>query len=223
MKGVKLKMNFTKIDLETWSRKENYNWFTTKNSCKINMTLNIDATNVIKKIKKLKLRHYPTFTYMVSKVLNSFPEFKTSYNEDGNLGIYDVIYPRYPIFHENDKSISILWTEHSDSFKVFYDRFINDINAYGENRSMAAKGKFPQNCFDMSSLPWSSFTSFNCLSTNDVVWLAPFVMVGKFFEFGEKLLLPVSISVHHATCDGYHVSMFFKELQELCNKPDRWM
>ena len=46
-------MNFTKIDLETWSRKENYNWFTTKNSCKINMTLNIDATNVIKKLKSL--------------------------------------------------------------------------------------------------------------------------------------------------------------------------
>ncbi len=223
MKGGKLKMNFTKIDLETWNRKENYNWFTTKNRCKINMTINVDATNVIKRIKKLKLRHYPTFTYMTSKVLNSSNEFKTSYNEDGDLGIYDVIHPRYPIFHESDKRISILWTEYCDSFKLFYNRFISDINIYGENRSMAAKGKFPLNCFDMSSLPWSSFTSFDCPPTSDVVWLAPFVMVGKFFEFGEKLLLPVSISVHHATCDGYHVSMFFKELQKLCDEPDRWM
>lgn len=214
-------MNFTKIDLETWSRKENYNWFTTKNRCKINMTLNIDATNVIKRIKNLNLRHYPTFTYMISKVLNSSNEFKMSYNENDDLGIYDIIHPRYPIFHESDKRISILWTEYSDSFKLFYNRFINDINIYGENRSMAAKGKFPPNCFDMSSLPWSSFTSFDCYPTNDVVWLAPFVMVGKFFKFEEKLLLPVSISVHHATCDGYHVSMFFKELQELCNEPDR--
>lgn len=216
-------MNFTKIDLETWSRKENYNWFTTKNRCKINMTLNIDATNVIKRIKNLNLRHYPTFTYMISKVLNSSNEFKMSYNENDDLGIYDIIHPRYPIFHESDKRISILWTEYSDSFKLFYNRFINDINIYGEKRSMAAKGKFPPNCFDMSSLPWSSFTSFDCYPTNDVVWLAPFVMVGKFFKFEEKLLLPVSISVHHATCDGYHVSMFFKELQELCNEPDRWM
>ena len=216
-------MKFTKIDLETWSRKENYDWFTTKNRCKINMTLNIDATNVIKRIKELKLRHYPTFTYMISKVLNSSNEFKTSYNEDNDLGIYDVIHPRYPIFHESDKRISVLWTEYSDSFKLFYNRFISDINIYGENRSMAAKGKFPINCFDMSSLPWSSFTSFDCPPTSDIVWLAPFVMVGKFFKFGEKLLLPVSISVHHATCDGYHVSMFFKELQELCNEPDRWM
>ncbi len=222
-KGVKLKMNFTKIDLETWGRKENYNWFTKKNRRTISMTLNVDATNIIKKIKRFKLRHYPTFVYMISKVLNSNDEFKTSYDEYGNLGIYDVIHPRYPIFHENDKRLSILWTEYSDNFEIFYDRFTNDINIYGENRSMAARGQFPPNCFDVSSLPWSSFTSFDCSPVGDAVWLVPFVMVGKFFEFGEKLLLPVSISVHHATCDGYHVSMFFKKLEELCDKPDKWM
>ncbi len=216
-------MSFYKINLETWDRKENYTWFTTKNRCKINMTVNIEVTNLVKKIKELKIRCYPTFTYIVSKVLNANSEFKTLYNENGDLGVYDVIHPRYPIFHDSDKKISILWTEYNDDFKIFYDKFINDISVYGENRSMAAKGKYPVNCFDMSSLPWSSFTGFDCPPTNDTVWLPPFVMVGKFFEFGDKLLLPVSISVHHATCDGYHVSMFFKKLQELCDKVNSWM
>lgn len=185
--------------------------------------MNIDATHVIERIQKLKLRCYPTFTYIVSNVINSSNEYKTSYNEEGNLGVYDIVHPRYPIFHESDKTISILWTEYSGNFKLFYDRFIKDINIYDEKRSMAAKGKFPPNCFDMSCLPWSSFTSFGCPPTNDVVWLPPFVMVGKFFEFGGKVLLPVSISVHHAIRDGYHVSMFFEKLQKLCNKPDNWM
>lgn len=216
-------MNFTKINLDTWSRKESYKWFTTKNRCKINMTMNIDVTNLIKRIKELKIRCYPTFTYMTSKVLNASNEFKMSHNENGDLVVYDIIYPRYPIFHDSDKKISILWTEYTDDFKEFYNRFINDINTYGENRSMEAKGKFPPNCFDMSSLPWSSFTSFDCPPTHNVIWLEPFVMVGKFFEFGEKLLLPVSISVHHATCDGYHVSMFFKKLEELSSNADSWI
>ena len=35
-----------------------------------------------------------------SEVLNAF------YNENDDLGIYDVIHPRYPIFHESDKRIS---------------------------------------------------------------------------------------------------------------------
>ncbi len=211
-------MNFKKIDIDNWDRKENYNWFTTKSRCKINMTMNIDATKLIKVIKENNLRHYPVFTYIVSRVLNANDEFKMNYDEEGNLGIYDVVHPRYPIFHESDKRLSILWTEYSENFSVFYDRFISDINTYGEKRSMAAKGIFPPNCFDMSSLPWSSFTSFDCPPTNDVVWLPPFVMVGRFFEDNGKLLLPVSISVHHSVCDGYHVSRFFNEFQNLAHK-----
>lgn len=164
-------MNFKKIDMDNWDRKENYAWFTTKNRCKINMTMNVDATRLIKIIKENNLRHYPVFTYIVSKVINRNDEFKMNYDEEGNLGIYDVVHPRYPIFHESDKRLSILWTEYSDDFRVFYDRFINDINTYGEIRSMAAKGKYPPNCFDMSSLPWCSFTSFDCPPTNDIVWL----------------------------------------------------
>lgn len=208
-------MDFKKIDIEKWDRKENYTWFTTKSRCKINMTMNVEVTKLIEIIKKNKLRYYPTFTYITSKVLNSNDEFKMNYDDEGNLGIYDVIHPRYPIFHKSDKRISILWTEYSYNFEVFYDRFVNDINTYGEIRSMAAKGQYPPNCFDMSSLPWSSFTSFDCFPTRDVVWLPPFVMVGKFFENNGKFLLPVSISVHHATCDGYHVSNFFNEFQDL--------
>lgn len=187
------------------------------------MTLDIDITDLVKRVKKLRIRFYPTFTYVVSTVLNESNEFKMSYDEDGNLGVYDIIYPRYPIFHESDRKISILWTEYSNDFKVFYNRFIDDINTYGKNRSMSAKRKFPPNCFDMSSLPWSSFKSFNCPPTSDIVWLPPFVMVGRFFERDSKLWLPISISVHHSVCDGYHVSMFFKRFQELCKDLNSWL
>lgn len=216
-------MNFKKIDMEKWDRKENYEWFTTKNRCKINMTMNVDVTNLVKIIKQNKLRCYPTFTYIASMVINKHDEFKMNYDESGNLGVYDIIHPRYPIFHESDERISILWSEYSEDFKVFYSSFISDIEKYGEKRSMAAKGKFPPNCFDMSSLPWSSFTSFDCPPTHDVVWLPPFVMVGRFFESNDKMLLPVSISVHHATCDGYHVSRFFSEFQNLAKDFEKYL
>ena len=216
-------MNFKKIDMEKWDRKENYEWFTTKNRCKINMTMNVDVTNLVKIIKQNKLRCYPTFTYIASMVINKHDEFKMNYDESGNLGVYDIIHPRYPIFHESDEKISILWTEYSEDFKVFYSSFISDIEKYGEKRSMAAKGKFPPNCFDMSSLPWSSFTSFDCPPTHDVVWLPPFVMAGRFFESNDKMLLPVSISVHHATCDGYHVSRFFSEFQNLAKDFEKYL
>ncbi len=214
---------FNKIDIDKWDRKENYNWFTTKNRCKINMTMNVDVTKLVKVIKERKIRCYPTFTYITSKIINRNNEFKMSYNKEGDLGYYDLVHPRYPIFHEVDKKISILWTEYADDFQTFYSRFIEDIEKYGEKRSMSAKGMFPENCFDMSSLPWSSFTSFDCYPTKDVVWLPPFVMVGKFFKHGENTLLPVSLSVHHAVCDGYHASNFFNEFEKISFDCERWI
>lgn len=215
-------MNFRKIDIENWDRKENYNWFINENRCKINMTVNIDITDLIAAVKENKIRCYPTFTYIASKVINANDEFKMNYDDDGNLGIYNIVHPRFPIFHESDKRISILWTKYSDNFQTFYKNFINDINMHGDKRSMAAKVKFPPNIFDISSLPWTSFTSFNCSLGNDI-WLPPFVMAGRFFESNDKILLPLSLTVHHAVCDGYHASKFFNEFQNLATNFKQWL
>ncbi len=46
---------FTQIDLDGWERKENYNWFTTKNNCTIVMTANIEITNLLKFVKKTQM------------------------------------------------------------------------------------------------------------------------------------------------------------------------
>ena len=37
---------------------------------------------------------------------------------------------------------------------------------------------------------------------------------GKFYESEGKLLLPLSLTCHHAAADGYHVARFLRQLQE---------
>ena len=213
---------FSVIDLKTWDRKENYIWFTTKNNCKINMTANINITNLLKFMKSKKHRCYPVFAYIISNVINRNDEFKMGYDEDNRLGIWKVIHPRYPIFHEEDKKLSILWTEYNENFDIFYDNFIFDIEKYGHIRSMAAKGIYPKNCFDITSIPWVSFTNFTCPNDN-FLWFPPFIAVGKFFESDNKKMLPVSVTSHHAVTDGYHVSKFFIQFQSLVDSFEEWL
>ena len=216
-------MNFNKIDIDNWERKENYIWFTTQNKCNLNMTTNVDISNLVKFIKEKKIRFYPVFGYIISNIVNQTKEFKMSVDKEGNLGYWDVVYPRYPIFHDEDKRISILWTEYNENFNVFYNNFINDINTYGNIRSMAAKGMYPQNCFDITSMPWVSFSSFSCPDNREYLWLAPFIAIGKFFEDRNKIMLPVSVGISHAVSDGYHVSKFFIDFQNLANNFEKWL
>ena len=47
--------------------------------------------------------------------------------------------------------------------------------------------------------------------------MLPIFTMGKIFEMSGKSLLPLSIQVHHAVCDGYHVGLFVKNLQDNIN------
>ena len=46
-------------------------------------------------------------------------------------------------------------------------------------------------------------------------FLAPVVTWGKYEQVNEKLTMPLTMNIHHAVADGFHLSRFFKEVQEL--------
>ena len=41
--------------------------------------------------------------------------------------------------------------------------------------------------------------------------------MGKYENYGSKLLMPITIQAHHAIVDGYHISQFFNSLQDEMN------
>ena len=41
----------------------------------------------------------------------------------------------------------------------------------------------------------------------------PSVEAGKFYERGDRIILPLSVTCHHAATDGYHVKCFLDTLQ----------
>jgi len=69
---------------------------------------------------------------------------------------------------------------------------------------------------EFSSTP-SELYSFT-LSTDSFVKSEPMITSGKYEKVGSQLLMPVNIKVHHATVDGYHVSLFFDKLQREMNR-----
>ena len=64
----------------------------------------------------------------------------------------------------------------------------------------------------VSSLPWLSFTGLS-LPLPQPADSNPRITFGRFFSQGERVLLPVNLTVHHALADGLHVARFFAELE----------
>lgn len=78
---------------------------------------------------------------------------------------------------------------------------------------MIAKPNIPENTFPVSMIPWVAFDGFNLNLKKGYDYLLPIFTMSKFEFTNKQYLLPLSIQVHHAVCDGFHISRFVNELQ----------
>ena len=104
-------------------------------------------------------------------------------------------------------------TEYSDDLNEFCSRVMADRERYKNAR--AVLDDQPPNFFDVSCLPWVHYKHFDVHVFDEGKFLAPVVTWGKYEQDGEKLLMPLTMNIHHAVADGFHLSRFFNEVQEL--------
>lgn len=155
--------------------------------------------------------------YYLTSIVNRHAEFRTAINANGELGIYSEMTPYYTVFHKETETFSNLWTEYCSNYDDFCVAYENDVLHYGKIEHMEAKQNVPENNFSVSMIPWTTFEGFNLNIRNGYDYLLPIFKMGKYYEDDGKILLPLSIQVHHAVCDGFHICRFINELQELIN------
>lgn len=203
-------MEFQIINLNTWKRKEYFEHYYKHNPCTYSMTVKIDITNLIKSCKKI----YPSLLYSVTTIVNKHEEFRTAMNENGQIGIFSEMLPCYTIFHTESETFSTIWTEYTNNYDLFCKQYTYDIKEYGQVNKLISKPHVPINTFPISMIPWTTFEGFNLNLQNGYNYFLPIFTFGKFYEQDQKYYIPLSIQVHHAVCDGFHVSRFVNELQE---------
>lgn len=204
-------MSFHLIDYQTWERKEFYEHFINEVVCTYSTTVNLDITN----LKNMQI--YPTMIWLLTKAVNQIPEFRTALTDKG-IGIYDAMHPSYTIFNKEKKNFSTIWTEFHTDYNEFLSAYETDVEKFSLSERYAPKPNIPPNSFDISMVPWFTFTSFNLNIFGDGKYLLPIFTLGKYFDDNSKRLLPISIQVHHAVCDGYHIGKFVETLQTMINQ-----
>lgn len=147
-------------------------------------------------------------------MLNQQVAFKVA-ELDGQLGYYDTLTPLYATFHEDDKNFSLMWTDFYEDFSVIYQHYLKNAEQYGNNHGVLAQPETtpPANCYTVSCVPWITFSHFAVHSYESKQYYFPSIELGKFYEKNGRTLMPLSITCHHATTDGYYVSCFLNDLQ----------
>lgn len=210
---MEMKQNYTRIDLNEWSRGKLFKSYIDNMRIVMSLTVDIDVTRLIEYTKINDLKFYPSMIWIVSKIVNSHDEFKYSWDTDGNLIKWDFISPSYADFHKEDENFTKLVTVYSDNLFEFHNRYMNDKEKYKNKRAFVENQ--PLNFFDVSCLPWVRYKHFDVHVFDEGIFLAPVITWGKFELENGKYLMPLTMNIHHAVADGYHLSRFFVEVQEL--------
>jgi chloramphenicol O-acetyltransferase type A len=201
------------IDLETWKRKEHFNFFNRMDYPHFNICGNIDITHFLKVIKAEKVSFYYAMIYAATHAANEVINFRYRIREQ-QVVLHDKLHP----------SFTYLKAGEGDLFKIVRAEMQEDLFTFvndAEERAKQQQEYFNVNnaverddLLYVTSVPWISFTNLThtiSLNKNDSV---PRIAWGKYLTENNKVLLPLSVQVNHALVDGVHVGSYFSKLQE---------
>lgn len=208
-----MEYRYTKVNLNQWDRGALFQRYIDNMRIVMSLTVEVDVTNLLSFARRHGLRFYPSMIWAVSKAVNAHDEFKYGWDSRGDLIRWEFISPSYVDFHKEDQRFTKLATAFSEDLFEFHARFMADQEKYKDLRAFAEDQ--PPNFFDVSCLPWVRYQHFDVHVFDEGKFLAPVVTWGKYELEQGKYVMPLTMNLHHAVADGFHISRFFIETQEL--------
>lgn len=203
------------LDIETWNRKEHFDFFSKFEEPFFSITCSMDMTIAYEKAKKLQV---PFFTYYLHKsilAINKVENFKYRI-EDGKVYTHNEIHASATIMR-TDKTFGFSfmnYLENLTDFQVMVEEEIQRI----QNTSGLFTREFPQNIIHFSAIPWINFTGLTHSRSFSYPDSCPKISFGKLMTIGSQKTMAMTLAAHHGLVDGYHMGLFVEELQKLLNE-----
>ena len=208
------------IDIETWERKENFNFFRRFQNPQLSITSEVECGGAKKRAKEAHQSFFLHYLYAVLRAANEIPELRYRIDPEGRVVLYDQIDILSPIkIKENGKFFTIRFPYHED-FETFYQEARKIIDSIPENGDpyAAENGEVANGDYGLillSATPDLYFTSITGTQEKQSGNNYPLLNAGKAIIKKGKLVMPIAMTIHHGFVDGHHLSLFYRKVEEL--------
>ena len=204
------------LDLATWSRRELFEFFIDYTYPYFNVCTHLDITQLVALVRERDLKISHALHYFALRAANDTEPFRYRL-KDRKVVIYDVVHGGTTVMLPNE-SFSFAYFDYDRDFEKFVadmGKSIDDLKA----GSGALKPTLRDDVIYHTTLPWIAFTSFAHARNRGRGDSVPRFVFGKFTPDNGRLLMPLSVEVHHALMDGIHVGRFLNLLEEALADP----
>lgn len=200
------------IPLESYPRRAHFSYFQSMADPYMGLTVSVDITKFISKIKEEKAPFFLSFLYCVSRAANRVPSFRQRIR-NGEI----VEYAHCPTSHTvalADETYCYCTLESCLPFHEFlpYARQAQE-NATARASLDDGEEEDALPLLFISSLPWLTYDALR-QPTPIPADTNPRITWGRWRQEGEHGLLPVTVLCNHALVDGLHLARFYQSLEE---------
>ena len=207
----------TYLDLDTWPRREHFDFFRGFDNPFWNVCVPLDVTELKRFTAENELSFLVTSHFLAMQAANRVESFRYRVRGDRVL-IHDTV-SIGTIVLKPDDSFTFVYFDHTDDFERFHRDALAEIERVQTNADSLDARAHQDDMLHCSVLPWLRFTSISHArrwNTDDSV---PKLSFGKISAEGDQWTMPLSIEVHHALMDGLHVGRYVETLEALLADP----
>ncbi len=206
------------IDINSWERRDNFNFFKSFLNSWYSVSTEIDCTEAYVSAKATGRSFFLYYLYAVNRAANEVKELRYRIDKQGCVVFHDSVDIISPIIVPG-KTFYTVRIPYNEDFSLFYkegNRLISNIPKDGDPYE-AEKTLMHQGDYDvvhLSAVPKMFFTSVTyTLAESGNACNYPLMTVGKAVNREGRLSFPFSIYVNHAFVDGAHLALFFEKIE----------
>ena len=200
------------IDETNWKRAFHCQVFRNSIEPSYCVSLELDITNFLKKIRKDNLSFTLSLIYLVSRCANDIEEFRYRFL-DGKIVLYDKINTAFTYLNKETELFKVVNVEMQDTL----EQYNSVASRKAEDQKEYFTGPLGNDVFQFSPMPWVSYTHISHTNSGKKDNATPLFDWGKYFDRDGKKILPFSVQVHHSFVDGIHIGKLVDSLQNYLN------
>ncbi|WP_291867461.1 CatA-like O-acetyltransferase [Maribacter sp.] len=206
------------ITFQNEHRKKHFEFFNGMNHPHFNITANVEIEPLITYCKNHQLSITHSIVFLIAKTANEITEFKWRIR-GADVIEHESVQPSFTVNTDTSDVFSFCTVNYNANPSIF----LKDAKSISESMKTNPRLEDEEGKDDylfLSAFPWVSFTSMQHAMHYHPSDSVPRISWGKFFDNNGKLVMPISVQVHHALVDGKHVGKFYKNLEIMTMQPD---
>ena len=207
------------LDIETWHRRQQFEFFKDYHNPFFNICTNVDVTLLLDLTRATEnISFLIAYHFFSIKAANEVEQFRYRLRGERIL-IHERVHAGTTLLLA-DENFTFAYFDYTEDFQAFHanaEAAIESVKAVGVQELHQRAGQ--DDLIYHSVIPWATFTSISHARKGGGEESVPKIAFGKYREDSGRMMMPISVEVNHALMDGLHVGRYFERLESYFSNP----